>query len=194
MPSTCTIDRNPKLKGNAIRLLAEGKTLKEAADILGPETSVNKLWRLKNKDEVRKEIDRQAADLLSLTPKAVDTYNRILDDAKSVEVVPHLVEYQIDDPDKPGEKKTIAIPADAKVVANNIKLLATAKDAAKDILQTGGILAAPTESRTIIAILSGEAAEGLTPVLSQLMGQVIGNHQAPDALAGCIDITPEDGD
>ena len=194
MPSTCTIDRNPKLKGKAIRLFAEGKTLAEAAKILGPETSINKLWRLKNKDEVRKEIDRQAADLLSLTPKAVDTYNRILNDANSVEVVPHLIEYEIGDPDRPGEKKTISIPADAKIVANNIKLLATAKDAAKDILQAGGILAAPTESRTIIAILSGEAAEGLTPVLSQLMGQVIGTRQEPDVLAGAIDITPEEED
>lgn len=185
MPGISPIDMNPRIKGRTIKALAEGKGLKAASDELGVATST--MWRWSNREDIKKAVEEQAARILELTPKAVDNYKRILDAAAEAEVVPHLIEYEIDDPDNPGTKKKVAIPADAKQIANNLKLLSTAQIVSKDVLATAGILASHTESRTIVAILSGDAAEALTPALAQLMGAIVNKPEEQEA----IDITPE---
>lgn len=176
-------------------MLAGGCGAPEVARACGVTDSTIYRWR--NKEEIRKLIEEQTAQMMAAAPKAVDTYRRVLDDAAAVEVVPHLVEYEVDDPDKPGETKKVMIPADPKVIANNVKLLSIARETARDILQTAGILAAPSESRMILNIFSGDAARILSPLVGSILGALGPASPEPDAIDAEyeeVDENPESGE
>jgi hypothetical protein len=66
-------------------------------------------------------------------------------------------------------------------------MLALAKDASKDILATAGVMASHTESRVVVAFLSGEASEALAPAISELMGSLVAKDDPQDV----VDITPD---
>lgn len=172
----------------AIEAAAIGRTTKEIAQLCDVDNkSVAEFLRF---PETKARVEKQALRILDAMPRAVDLVVKTIDEASSAQVQPHIIQYYIDDPDKPGEKKTVALPADVKQVANNIKLRGLGLDAAKSVLQTAGILASHTESRTVIALLSGDAAEALAPAIAGLMGSLVAKDDPQDV----VDITPDPPD
>ena len=182
------ISGDPLAQKTMINMLAGGHTQKQVAEVLGAHPSSVSVWS--RKENIREEIQRETERLLQAVPSAVEYTKQLIADGSKAKVHPHLVDYEIDDPDNPGKKKIVQVPADPKTVANGIKMRALGFEAATAVLTTAGIVASHSESRTVGMLLVSGDVDQLNPVIQAIVARILPNGDKGEE----IDITPESSD
>ena len=150
MPGPSAIFDNPSTAGKAITAIAGGATASDVAGMIG--CSRFTVHKFKSREDIKIEIDAQAQALMAAVPTAVQIKTR------TMEAGGKALNRELDDS-----------AVDRESRGNDIKMIAQANSASDTVLQTAGILPSHTESRTLIAILSG-ASDQLDPLVSRMLG------------------------
>jgi hypothetical protein len=178
--------KDPCAQKLAASMLAAGHKQVEVAAVIGVHQSQVSVWS--RKPGIREKIQAETEKLIEKIPDAVEYTGHVLEIGRKANTSAHLKEYEIDDPENPGTKKKIMIPATDKDIANNIKVKALGWDAAKNVLTTAGILSSHNESRTVgMMMLTGDA-DALNPVIQGLVERLMPGDPTS------IDVTPENDD
>lgn len=179
MPGQTGICDNPIVAGKVIAAIAGGATDSDAANMIGCHRMT--IYRFKNREEIKAEIEAQAQALMAIVPNAMEIKRKTIqagDNALNREIGDKGIEAQEGD-----SPLTIRARIQERIEqrSNDIKIIAQSNDASNKVLQAVGILPTHTSSVVIGQLVLGDQTNVLAPNVQSLLDRQLGN---------ILDVTP----